>query len=157
MADLPDERPVRKPNRVTVRKYNEDGAYFITVCTKDREEFFGKVEHGEMVLSEIGRIAANECARIEEVYASVVLEAFVVMPNHVHFLFLLLGGSRNPSVMRIVQQWKGAAAKKMGFSPWQDRCHDNIILTASEFRIIRRYIQKNPAQWEQDKFNESRT
>jgi len=144
------EWPSRKPNRITGKDYSKNGVYFLTVCTKDRHELLGKIADGEVILSEIGTFAAEELFKIETVYPSVVMDAFVVMPNHVHVLLILLNEAHNPSTSRIVQQWKGMVSKKAGFSLWKKKYHDHIVDTAEEYKKIRRYIQSNPAQWETD-------
>jgi REP element-mobilizing transposase RayT len=156
MAKLPDERPTRKRSRLQMREYNQNGAYFITICTKECAELFGKVVDGEMVPSEVGQIVATEVVQIQNIYPTVVVDAFVLMPTHVHFLFLLLGAPDNPSVNRIVQQWKGATAKKAGFSPWQNSFHDTVLKTQRDYGIVKTYIQANPQRWDADKLNPKR-
>jgi len=129
------------------------GAYFLTICTKERHELLGSIIDGGITLTESGAYAMEELSRIEEIYPSVVMDAFIVMPNHVHMLLFLLNNEVNPSVSRIVQQWKGAVSKNAGFSLWQDKFHDRIVDTAEDFRTIRQYIQTNPARWETDCHN----
>jgi len=150
--DTPDERPSRKTNRLPSSDYKQNGAFFITACTKERHELFGKIENGIMVPTDLGKLVESETAVIEQVYPSVVLDAFILMPNHIHMLLLLLDNMKNPSVKRILQQWKGAVSKKAEFSPWQERFWDSQIYTATEYRKIKQYIISNPKQWETDKF-----
>ncbi len=64
--------------------YSGSGFYFVTICTKDREEFFGEVKNGVMVLNEIGRVAAIEWRKTGEIRENVNLHEWVVMPNHFH-------------------------------------------------------------------------
>ncbi len=64
--------------------YSSDGAYFVTICTKDREEFFGDVVNGKMVLSRMGQVAEKFWKQILDHFPFVILDEFVVMPNHVH-------------------------------------------------------------------------
>ncbi len=64
--------------------YGWNGKYFVTIVTKNREHFFGKIIHGKMYLSEIGE-NANKCWKeIPEHFPFVVLDEFCVMPNHIH-------------------------------------------------------------------------
>jgi hypothetical protein len=49
----------RKPNRLRKYDYSQDGYYFVTVCTKDRKEWFGLIEKDEMVLNQYGKIAED--------------------------------------------------------------------------------------------------
>jgi len=66
--------------------YGAMGAYFITLCTKYREPYFGKIANGKMHLSQIGKIAESEWLKTIEIRKDMNLELseFVVMPNHFH-------------------------------------------------------------------------
>ncbi len=64
--------------------YNNEGYYFITVCTKNREHLFGRVEKGEMILNECGRIVSDCWYDLPNHYPNIVLDEFCVMPNHIH-------------------------------------------------------------------------
>jgi len=74
----------RRSIRLRGYDYSSPGEYFITICTQNRELFLGDVVNGEMVLNDIGVIARDFWNRIPERYEHVVLDAFVVMPNHIH-------------------------------------------------------------------------
>ncbi len=64
--------------------YSSAGNYFVTICTKNREHYFGNIRDCKMVLSEISKIA-NECwAKIPNHFQFVVLGEWIIMPNHVH-------------------------------------------------------------------------
>ncbi len=69
--------------------YGWNGAYFITICTKNREHFFGKIENGKMQLSTIGILADVMWHEIKNHAKNVELGAFVVMPNHIHGILIL--------------------------------------------------------------------
>ena len=64
--------------------YASDGVYFVTICTRDRECFLGEVVDGEMVLSAAGVIIAEEWVKTAQIRKNVSLDAWVVMPNHLH-------------------------------------------------------------------------
>lgn len=68
--------------------YSRNGAYFITICTKNREWFFGEIVAGEMHYTEIGNVAITEWVKTPEFRPNmnIELDAFVVMPNHVHMI-----------------------------------------------------------------------
>lgn len=72
--------------------YRNAGAYFITICTKDRLCHFGKIQNGEMQLSDVGKLAEKYWMEIPDHFKNVRLGAFVVMPNHVHGVLILLDG-----------------------------------------------------------------
>lgn len=89
--------------------YRWNGAYFVTICTKHRECYFGKVVNGDMVLNDAGIIARDCWIQIPEHFPYVILGDHVVMPNHIHGIIVIdnpaqrsvetpdLGVSTNPS------------------------------------------------------------
>ncbi|PWJ56839.1 REP element-mobilizing transposase RayT [Dyadobacter jejuensis] len=78
--------------------YASEGAYFITICTKDRLPFFGKIENGKMILSNIGVIADLMWYEIKNHSKNIELGEFVVMPNHVHGVLILNVNGLNTNV-----------------------------------------------------------
>ena len=72
--------------------YRWDGSYFITICTKNREHFFGEIVNGKMNLSNIGVLADIFWHEIKNHSKNIKLDAFVVMPNHIHAILILNGG-----------------------------------------------------------------
>ncbi len=75
-------------NRQSIRlkeyDYSQSGAYFITICTKNRECLFGAIKNGEMTLNKLGKIAYNELKKTSEIRKNMEINCFVVMPNHIH-------------------------------------------------------------------------
>jgi hypothetical protein len=69
--------------------YGTNGAYFITICTKNRQYFFGECEKGKMKLSTLGAIAQGFWYEIPKHFPFVELGEFVVMPNHIHGVLIL--------------------------------------------------------------------
>jgi putative transposase len=82
----PDRRSVRLPHF----DYSKAATYFITLCVEKRTCLFGKVETGEVSLSAYGEIAQEEWLKSEQVRPNIRLDAFVVMPNHLHSLVVFL-------------------------------------------------------------------
>jgi putative transposase len=88
----------RKHIRLTGWDYSSEGIYFITICCRDRQSFFGKIEDNKMVYSEIGSITSKYWLEIPDHFPHVKLDEFVVMPNHIHGIIILdysLVGSRH--------------------------------------------------------------
>ncbi len=79
--------------------YGWNGAYFITICTKNREHFFGEIKNGEMVLSNTGIIADLLWHEIPNHSPFVELGDFVVMPNHIHGILILNKPNRDKDDM----------------------------------------------------------
>jgi REP element-mobilizing transposase RayT len=75
--------------------YRSDGAYFITICTKNRGRFFGRVVAGEMQLSPMGWIAHQYWNEIPQHTQNCALGEFVVMPDHIHGILILKNGRMN--------------------------------------------------------------
>jgi REP element-mobilizing transposase RayT len=69
--------------------YGWNGAYFITICTKNREMYFGEIDNGKMNLTEIGKIAHQYLLEIPDHFPFVKLGEFMVMPNHVHAIIII--------------------------------------------------------------------
>lgn len=69
--------------------YSKDGAYYVTICTKNRECVFGNIINQKMQLSEIGEIVSNEWIKTEQMRTYVQLDNFVVMPNHLHGIIII--------------------------------------------------------------------
>jgi len=64
--------------------YGSNAGYYITICTKNRKHYFGKIRNKKMQFSEIGQIAHNYFQEIHQHFPFVVLGEFVIMPDHVH-------------------------------------------------------------------------
>ena len=65
------------------------GAYFVTICTKDREFYFGRIEDNQMHLSEIGKYADEQFRDVSLNYPCAVIPSYVVMPNHIHAIVII--------------------------------------------------------------------
>ena len=80
----------RKTNRLKEYDYSNAGCYFVTICTKDRINYFGEITNGEMILNQYGKIAYKNWADIKNHFDHVELAVFVVMPNHIHGLINII-------------------------------------------------------------------
>lgn len=83
------ERRNRKNIRWRRWDYRWDGLYFITICTQNRAHFFGEIKNGKMILSPVGVLADIFWHEIPKHAKGVTLDAFVVMPNHIHGIIIL--------------------------------------------------------------------
>jgi putative transposase len=79
----------RKSIRLRGYDYSQEGMYFVTICVQDRESLFGEMINGEMLLNEMGTIAYREWMHTPEIRKNVELDAFVVMPNHIHGIIII--------------------------------------------------------------------
>lgn len=152
--------------------YGNAGWYFITICADGRVCWFGDVRDGTMRLSDAGRIVHDEWYKTGIIRSYVHLDAFVVMPNHVHGIIVIQPPktatmatiNHNPhhhpewkpgSLGSIIQQFKRACTVRIhaiGHSnfAWQARYHDHVIRHEYETFRIRWYIENNPMKWDND-------
>jgi REP element-mobilizing transposase RayT len=133
----------------------------------------------EIRLSPIGRIADSELRAVVTHYENVSVDEHIVMPNHVHAIFMIDGehcfsprvratlappakrSSISPeagSLLAIVRSYKAGVTLKcsdLGFSGeiWQARFHDHLLRGDKVISAVREYIRNNPANWAMDKEN----
>jgi putative transposase len=164
----------RRSTRLAGYDYASNGAYVVTLCSASRRPLFGRILDGEMRASQIGAIVEREWRRTEQLRPGVSLDAFALMPNHLHAILVIdLPGNDqmneksvdflvpSRSLSAIVSGIKAAvssAAVKQGLhsieSLWQRGFYDRIIRSESELRRFREYIANNPLQWELDRYFE---
>ncbi len=78
------ERRRRKGNRLKNYDYSGAGYYFVTICTKNRIDYFGRIQNVKMNLNEIGEMVCDQWLWLAMQYTYVHLDEYVIMPNHVH-------------------------------------------------------------------------
>ena len=69
--------------------YGANAPYFVTICTKNREKFFGKIINNSVRLSPIGKIAQKYWLEIPKHFPFVKLDKFIIMPNHIHGIIII--------------------------------------------------------------------
>jgi len=84
---------IRTSLRLKDYDYSQDGFYFITICVQNNKCLFGKIVNDEMVLNELGIIVEEEWYKTEQIRSNVKMDAFVVMPNHVHGIICIENNS----------------------------------------------------------------
>jgi REP element-mobilizing transposase RayT len=90
----------RRSIRLPGYDYSLAGAYFVTICTHERECLLGQVEDGAMLLSGYGRIVEQCWRALPHHFPGVELDAFVVMPNHVHGIIMITAPCRGEAFAR---------------------------------------------------------
>ena len=178
----PDEGgKTRRSIRLKGYDYAQYGAYFVTICTRDRRCIFGDVTDGKMYLSSHGRVVETEWLRTGEIRRNVELDDFVVMPNHMHGIVWLSPnvGARRAVPLRqpsralekfgrpvpgslptIIRAFKSAVTKAinakrdtLGHPVWQRNYYEHVIRDEDDLNRIRQYIDNNPARWAMDREN----
>src|SRR4028119_872493 len=74
----------RRSTRLKGYDYAQPGAYFVTICTYQRQCWFGDIRDGRMYWNHIGYIVAQEWARSSQIRQEIELDEWVIMPNHLH-------------------------------------------------------------------------
>ena len=154
----------RRTIRLCNHDYSSGAAYFVTLCTYNRERLFGEVENGFVRLSQIGNVVQDLWTETPRVRPGVVLDAFVIMPDHFHGI---VGLPQHPSrtntdgVRRagrslgtLIGGYKAACTSTvscmLGVSDcrlWQRNYYERIIRDERALDRMRRYIVENPARW----------
>ena len=152
--------------------YKHDGYYFITICIKNRVCLLGNVIDGAMQLNEYGKIV-NDCwFDLPNHYINIKLDAFCIMPNHIHGIIIIDNGIVDPGfkpgstgfkrgsttkrhgLFEFVRALKTFSARRInelrnstGENVWQSRFYDRIIRNDEALQRIRYYIETNPKSW----------
>ncbi|MFC1612958.1 transposase, partial [Patescibacteria group bacterium] len=153
----------RKRNRLQNYDYSQDGWCFVTICSQNREEFFGKIENDQMILNEYGKIVKNQWLWLGNQYNYVKLDEYIVMPNHFHGILVIYRRDRSrpvptsesgkiKSLSELIGAFKTTSSKiihKNGFGnfAWQRSFYDHIIRDEKSLNNIREYIKNNPMKW----------
>ena len=172
----------RRSIRLKEYDYSQSGAYFVTVCTNNRECLFGEIVDGEMVLNDAGRIVQAVWNSIPKHFDRVELDQFVITPNHIHGIITLNSenvgagfphpttfphpnenegrGNRAPTLGTIVAFFKYQTTKRInelhetpGQKLWQRNYYERVIRNENELNDVRQYIVDNPAKWDTDEEN----
>jgi putative transposase len=165
----------RKHIRLRGHDYREPGAYFVTVCTKDRRHDLGRVVDGRVLLKPNGFAVRHAWLDLPNHHVNVTLDAFVIMPDHVHGIIVLgfdlvdeidrLARSpeaqqaaplpvRPGSLGTVVRGFKSASTREVnrlrqtpGALFWQRGYWDHVIRDIEERRRVQTYIADNPRRW----------
>ena len=166
MNSFPKRRSLRKPGL----KYTDPGYYFITACSHKREFLFGEIINGVMQVNRFGEIVQRCWEELPVHYSRLKLDAFVVMPNHIHGILVLEDfhqydrkfqtiDSRN-NITEIVRALKSFSAREInkirqtpGEPVWQRTFYDRVIRTNKALGLMRLYITTNPLCWSFDHDN----
>lgn len=113
----------RKPHRRSVRlqdhDYSQPGAYFLTICTHERDHLFGKVADEKMRLSPYGQVALDEWLRTAGIRNEVELNTFQVMPDHIHGIVWINADSRRSGAPGVEESTHASTGRAHGRAPLQ--------------------------------------
>jgi putative transposase len=167
-----DNRGHRRSIRLTGRDYSWPGTYFVTICTAGQTCLLGRIEKGRMQENALGQMVRTHWIDIPKEFPSVELDAFVVMPNHVHGMIHLhrrvaaneeqrtsaeFGKPQTGSIGWLVRAFKARvtrqarqALQRPGLTIWQRNYFERVVRTGKEYEDVYRYIYDNPKNWDHD-------
>jgi len=129
----------RKHTRLKEFNYSSDGAYFITICTKDR---------ASIINDPFKIIIEEELRDIERRFLGVKLDYFVIMDDHIHFILIFMDSKTGLS--KVVQAFKSISTlklKRAGYQKqrfWQPNYYEHVVRDEKSLNKVRKYIIENP-------------
>ena len=170
----------RRSLRLKDYDYSQAGAYFVTICTQNKVPVLGKIVEGVMRLNRFGNVV-NKCwLEIPHHFPDVKIDAFVVMPNHMHGIIVLINNCRGEvtspapkgaetaplrkcTLGQVIAYFKYQTTKAInqihktpGHRVWQRNYYEHVIRNEADLNEIRQYILDNPVQWAMDENNPTR-
>ena len=162
-----DEFITRKQIRLENYDYSSNGAYFVTVCTKDRQRILSDITVGAIhespavKLTKYGEITIGALAKTENRFDNATITDYVIMPDHIHIVLVLLDKKRairesplqkRSELSKIIGFFKTSVSKEIhkmnpDLDVWQRGYFEHIIRNENDLYEIRKYIENNPKKW----------
>ena len=166
----------RRSVRLPTHDYTSPGAYFLTICTAHRLCLFGSVRNQGVVLSKLGVLAEVLWRQAPSHAEGIDLDAFVVMPNHLHAIVVIPGDGRGTacrgptearpetfshprkgSLATLVRSYKPAVTREAGRilgirEVWQRGFYEHVVRGRMQLLRVRDYIENNPIRWATDDY-----
>ena len=167
-------------NRHSIRlknyDYSSNGAYFVTICTHNREYLFGDVVDGKMETNSLGNLVVSTWELLPNRFP-VIIDTYQIMPNHFHGIIIIVGAglvpalelgapvtnraptrgaptSKQPTLGNIIGAFKSLTTNAWSNGKfWQRNFYEHVIRNEQELYKIQEYIELNPAMWERDRNN----
>ena len=170
--DKEKELPKRKPTRLKNFDYSSAGAYFVTICIKDRKRILSDIIKPvgvgtfddpltpQIQLTEIGKVTEKYLLSSENI-PGVKIDRYVIMPDHIHVIIFLYpdkytsrkdGSSRAPTptnemLPHIVSTFKRFCNKEIGYNIFQRGYIEHIVRDREDYETRTKYIYENPIRW----------
>ena len=170
--------PKRKPTRLPAFDYSSAGAYFVTICTSDRKQILSEIAPTDVTaipkatnsavgegrappeytvkLKPCGKVAQEQLRLLETRFASVTIEDYIIMPDHIHAIILLHeqagGASPSPTLDGVLCAFKSLTSRickrEFGIEKIFQRSYaDHIVRNREDYETRRKYIYENPLRW----------
>ena len=166
------EYKYRKSTRLDIFDYNSVGAYFITICTQNKEHLLSEIKltfvgtdvpDGPQTskeifveLTEYGKIADKYINQLNDFYENISVDDYIIMPNHIHLLINICengpSGTSVPTrqhsiISQFISTFKRFCNKEFDKNIWQMRSFDHIIRDNKDYEFHIKYIHENPLKW----------
>jgi REP-associated tyrosine transposase len=161
--------PTRKTLRLPNHDYSHAGPYFVTICTQNKVCSLGTVQGEHVDLSPTGKVVRESWYSLPERFPRIVLDEFIIMPNHLHAILSFVGEGLAPpssgcSLPSVIGAFKSISTirinrllKRANQPLWQRSYYDHIIRNGDDMKNAQRYILENPLMWSLDpEYPESR-
>jgi len=129
----------RKGIRLSRREYVGRRIYFITICCEERIPVFRDANRAAVAVEALKRVSRS---------MDVLVHAFCVMPDHVHFL--MEGKSSTSDIVKFVTQWKQSTGYQFRHELprrfWQRRFYDHVLRRAEDCESVAWYVWMNPVR-----------
>ena len=174
---MDNKLPTRKKLRLKHYDYSSKGAYFVTICTKDRTPILSNVikpvgvgalddPFPKIQLTAIGKIVEKHLLSSENI-AGVAIDRYTIMPDHIHAIIFLdpgkhvvrQGGSSwaptptNQMLPHIISTFKRFCNKEIGENIFQRGYMEHIIRDREDYETRKKYIHENPKRWYYERLN----
>ncbi|MGK7926098.1 MAG: transposase [Spirulina sp.] len=171
----------RRSIRLKGYDYAQPGAYFVTVCTYQKQCWFGEIRHDQIHLNQIGNIVVREWLKTSQIRPTFKLDEWIVMPNHLHGIVWIMESeikaiaTKNCDRTRQEKKKLNRPANSLGamiggfkasvtqqinqfrhntaIPIWQRNYYESIIRDEEALNSIREYIKNNPKRWQEDPDN----
>ncbi len=148
-----DKYPSRKPTRLKTYDYNSVGAYFITICTANRERILSTISDPSRVdLTDIGLIVKKRINILNDHYKNISVDHYVIMPDHIHIILSVFenngeSSKQHSQLSKFISTLKRFCNKEIGKNVWQRGSFDHVIRNREDYDAHVKYIHDNPEKW----------
>ena len=158
-----NKKSKRKHPRLKHYDYSKAGYYYVTICVSERKNLLSRIsfpdfkneikaEDIKIELSNIGKIANTYILGISHAYESIVLDRYIIMPDHIHLIIFIKPHettvvSKKISIFTVIHALKRLITKDIGYNIWQESFYEHVIRDEEELYNARKYINDNPLRW----------
>ena len=153
-----DKLPQRKSIRIDNYDYASPGAYYVTVCTSNREKILWKSVGADIIrpdnppLSAMGKIVEQAILQIPTHYETITVGKYCIMPDHIHLLLRIESSFDGriisaPTLSTVIGSMKRWVSRQAGRPIWQKSFYDHGIRNQLDYDMIWEYIDNNPLKY----------